>query len=84
VNQAKSLLDAIGLGGDRLEIFFMSGGQGHTFAMCAQKMVDRIRALGPNPLKRPQVVQVESVEKPTDEDAGFRRRRLPYKKSRDT
>lgn len=84
VNQAKSLLDAIGLGGDRLEIFFMSGGQGHTFAMCAQKMVDRIRALGPNPLKRPQVVQVESVEKPTDEDAGFRHRRLPYKKSRDT
>ena len=83
VNRAKSLLDDIGLGGDRLEIFFMSGGQGHTFAMCAQQMVDRVRALGPNPLKKPQAVQVESVEKVPDEDEGYRDRRLPYHKPKD-
>lgn len=83
VNRAKSLLDEIGLGGGRLEIFFMSGGQGHTFAMCAQQMVDRIRALGPNPLKKTQVVQDRLIERLADEDEGYRHRRLPYQKPED-
>lgn len=51
VLRAKALLDEIGLGGERLDIFFMSGSQGHTFAMAAQTMTERIRKLGPNPLK---------------------------------
>lgn len=32
VQYAKKLLDEIGLGGERVEIFYMSGGQGGTFA----------------------------------------------------
>ncbi len=48
---AKKLLDEIGLGGDRLEIFYMSGGQGGTFASAVNTMVERLRKLGPNPLK---------------------------------
>jgi len=52
VARTKKLLDAIGLGGDRLEMFFMSGGQGATFAECARTMTERIRTLGPSPLKR--------------------------------
>jgi len=84
VKRAKSLLDEIGLGGDRLEIFFMSGGQGHTFAMCAQQMVDRIRALGPNPLKKQQSVRVEPVEGIAEDDSGYRDRRLPRQKPKDT
>jgi len=51
VRRAKRILDEIGLGGDRLEMFFMSGSQGHTFAMAAQTMVERIKKLGPNPIK---------------------------------
>lgn len=51
VRRAKKILDEIGIGGDRLEIFFMSGSQGHAFAMAAQQMTERIRNLGPNPLK---------------------------------
>lgn len=51
VRRAKKILDEIGLGGDRLEMFFMSGSQGHTFAMAAQTMVERIKKLGPNPIK---------------------------------
>jgi F420-non-reducing hydrogenase iron-sulfur subunit len=51
VDRTKKLLDDIGLGGDRLEMFFLSGGMGATFARHAEEMTERIRALGPNPLK---------------------------------
>jgi F420-non-reducing hydrogenase iron-sulfur subunit len=51
VERAKKLLDEIGLGGERLDMFFVSGGMGATFARHAEEMTERIRALGPNPLK---------------------------------
>jgi F420-non-reducing hydrogenase iron-sulfur subunit len=51
VEQARKLLDEIGLGGERLDMFFISGGMGATFARYAEEMTERIRALGPNPLK---------------------------------
>jgi F420-non-reducing hydrogenase iron-sulfur subunit len=51
VNKAKEILDQIGLGSQRLEIFFMSGGQGETFAQAARVITERIKELGPNPLK---------------------------------
>ncbi len=51
VAYAKKLLDDIGLGGDRVEIFYMSGGQGGTFAEAARTMTERIRKMGPNPLR---------------------------------
>ncbi len=49
--RTKRMLDDVGLGGDRLDMYFMSGGQGATFADAAKEMTERIRALGPNPLK---------------------------------
>ena len=51
VLRTKQMLDDIGLGGDRLEMYFVSGGQGASFAAAAEEMTDRIRALGPNPIK---------------------------------
>ena len=51
VKRTKVLLDEIGLGGDRLDMFFMSGGQGRAFAETAIEMTKRIKGLGPNPLK---------------------------------
>ena len=51
VERAKQLLDDIGLGGERLEMFFLSGGMWATFARHAEEMTERVRALGPNPLK---------------------------------
>jgi coenzyme F420-reducing hydrogenase delta subunit len=51
VKRAKQILDDIGIGGDRLDMFFMSGSQAQTFAQAAQDMTERIRKLGPNPLK---------------------------------
>lgn len=51
LQRAQKILNEIGLGSDRLEMFFMSGSQAHTFASAVEKMTDRIRELGPNPLK---------------------------------
>lgn len=51
VAYVKKLLDQIGLGGERVDIFYMSGSQGGTFARVAQDMTEKIKKLGPNPLK---------------------------------
>ena len=51
VQLAKKLLDQIGLGGDRVEAFFVSAGQGGSYAAHAMEMTERVRALGPNPLR---------------------------------
>ena len=46
----KELLDQIGLGGERLEMYFLSSAEGARFAEIATEMTERIRELGPNPL----------------------------------
>jgi coenzyme F420-reducing hydrogenase delta subunit len=51
VTHAKALLDQIGIGGDRLEIVYASGGMGMTFADTARSVTERIREMGPSPLK---------------------------------
>ena len=51
MNYAKRLLDEIGLGGERLEMYFLSSAEGARFAEIATEMTERIRALGPNPLR---------------------------------
>ena len=51
VQRAKVLLEAIGLEPERLDMFFVSGGMGATFAEIARGMAGRIRALGPSPLR---------------------------------
>ena len=52
VARARKLLQSIGLEPERLEMFFVSGGQGTTFAQAARDMTERVKKLGPNPLKR--------------------------------
>ncbi len=51
VQYAKKVLDQIGLGNERLDIFFLSAGQGASYAQKAKEMVERVRKLGPNPLR---------------------------------
>ena len=51
VKYTKQLLDEIGLGGERLEMYFVSGGMGETFANAMREMTERLRALGPSLLK---------------------------------
>ena len=52
VARARKLLESIGIEGERLEMHFVSGGQGATFAQVAREMTERVKKLGPNPLKR--------------------------------
>lgn len=52
VDYAKKVLDQIGLGRERLEIFFVSAGQGATYALNAREMTERVRKLGPSPLRK--------------------------------
>jgi len=73
LRRAKKILDEIGLGGDRLDMFFMSGSQAQAFVAAAQTMTERIRALGPNPLSAQEEdswVRDEAAE----DDIGFRGR----------
>lgn len=79
LKRAQKILAEIGLEEDRLGMFFMSGSQAQTFAAAAHTMTERIRNLGPNPLKvsgnghdineRPETGAV-------DDDVGFRGRKL--------
>jgi F420-non-reducing hydrogenase iron-sulfur subunit len=47
----KTLLDEIGIDGNRVEMVFMSAGMGERFAQTAIDMTEKIRNLGPNPVK---------------------------------
>jgi coenzyme F420-reducing hydrogenase delta subunit len=80
LKRARKILDEIGLGSERLDMFFMSGSQGQSFAIAAQTMTERIRKLGPNPLK-PLVTKPGMTTMPTttnnidlEEESGFRGR----------
>lgn len=75
VARAKQILDEIGLGGERLDIFFMSGSQANTFAQTAHIMTERIRELGPNPLRLNKSSSLSDIESSEDDDIGFRGRR---------
>jgi len=52
LQRARKILAEIGLERERLDMFFMSGSQAHTFANAVETMTERIRKLGPNPLKK--------------------------------
>ena len=47
----KRLLDEVGIGGERLDIFKMASSMGRYFADIAINMTERIKELGPNPIK---------------------------------
>jgi F420-non-reducing hydrogenase iron-sulfur subunit len=49
---AKRILEDAGIGGERLEMFNMSAAMGPRFAEVAREMTERIRKLGPSPIKR--------------------------------
>ena len=52
VTLAKRILEDAGIGGERLEMFNMSAAMGPKFAEVAREMTERIRKLGPSPIKK--------------------------------
>lgn len=47
----KTLLDEIGIGGDRLDMFHIGASDAKLFADTVEEMHQRVLKLGPNPLK---------------------------------
>jgi coenzyme F420-reducing hydrogenase delta subunit len=62
LDYARELLEGIGLEGDRLGIFYMSGSQAHAFASAAEQMTEKIRKLGPSPLRKKSTNRPSSSE----------------------
>jgi F420-non-reducing hydrogenase iron-sulfur subunit len=51
IDYVKKYLEEIGLESERLEMVNMSAGMGHRFAQVATEITEKIRNLGPNPVK---------------------------------
>ena len=51
VEQARNILDTIGIGGERARLFNLSSSEGPRFAQYATDFTAEIKELGPNPLK---------------------------------
>ncbi len=51
VDKAKDLLEKIGIGGERVAMYNLSSAEAPHFVKFAQEMTERIRGLGPNPIK---------------------------------
>ena len=52
VQYAKNLLDEVGIGGERLEMYNLSSAEGQRFAEIAKEMTEKIKTLGPSPLNQ--------------------------------
>jgi F420-non-reducing hydrogenase iron-sulfur subunit len=48
---AKELLEEVGIRGERVEMYNLSAAEGARFAQIAREMTDRIRGLGPSPIR---------------------------------
>jgi coenzyme F420-reducing hydrogenase delta subunit len=52
VQKAQEILNSIGLEGERVQMYNLSSGEGPKFVQYAREMEERIRELGPNPVKK--------------------------------
>jgi len=51
VEEAKKILDSVGIGGERVQMYNLSSSDGPRFAEIADEMTEKILSLGPNPIK---------------------------------
>ncbi len=51
VEYTKKILDELGIGGERLEFYNLSAAMANTFVEIANQMTEKIRSLGPSPIK---------------------------------
>jgi coenzyme F420-reducing hydrogenase delta subunit len=59
VEHTKKLLDEIGLGGERLEFFYIAASEAPLFAETVKTMTERAKDLGPNPYR----IKLEQLNK---------------------
>jgi coenzyme F420-reducing hydrogenase delta subunit len=51
VEQARTILAAIGIGGDRVQMYNLASSEAPRFVEIAEEMTRKILTLGPNPIK---------------------------------
>jgi coenzyme F420-reducing hydrogenase delta subunit len=66
VAYVREILDQIGVGGERVCMYNLSAGQGPRFAEIAREMTEKIRQLGPSPIKK---AKSKGSEGPATEEA---------------
>jgi coenzyme F420-reducing hydrogenase delta subunit len=62
VEYTKKILDEVGVGSERLEMYNMSAAQAPRFVEVANEMIERIKALGPSPLKKSKAPEPAAIE----------------------
>jgi F420-non-reducing hydrogenase iron-sulfur subunit len=51
VEQAQQILGSIGIGGDRVQMYNLSSSEAPQFVRFAKEMTEKIKKMGPNPIK---------------------------------
>ncbi len=51
VEHAREILEKVGIGGERVQMYNLSSGEGPRFAEIVQEMTEKIKDMGPNPIK---------------------------------
>jgi F420-non-reducing hydrogenase iron-sulfur subunit len=51
VEQAQKILQSIGIGGERVLMYNLSSSEGPRFVQFAKEMTEKIKEMGPNPIK---------------------------------
>ncbi|MCK5836757.1 MAG: hydrogenase iron-sulfur subunit [Desulfobacula sp.] len=51
VEQAAKILDQVGVGGERVKMYNLSSGEGPLFAQYSIEMANKIKELGPSPIR---------------------------------
>ena len=62
VEQAQKILETVGVGGERAQMYNLSSSEGPRFAQYATEFTEKIKKLGPNPIRisktrRPETTQ---------------------------
>ena len=55
------MLDLLGVGSDRVEMFFCSAAEGAKFAEIVRELTKKISEMGPNPLKAKPPAEAEGT-----------------------
>jgi coenzyme F420-reducing hydrogenase delta subunit len=54
VEQAQKILEGIGIGGERVQMYNLSSSEAPRFVEVAIEMTEKIKEMGPNPMKLAQ------------------------------
>jgi len=61
VSYAQKILDEIGIGAERVEMMTLSAGMGKQFAQAASDFTEKIKSMGPNPVKQVLIKKAQNA-----------------------